>query len=316
MKTLIKKLQRKKLFILLLVLFIPTSFCLLIAQQNNFYFDYSRSDKVEMFPDGQINWTKNYILAKVTAEVSLIQQNDYSYFESVINKTEEKALEKLFGILRNIKVDDYRKIADVFKKRDEVAKQLSIIFKKSAKILEPIFITNTKFEVTAKISIYGANSLSSVLYELFIVDNDLMNRFDTSTSVRNTEYNKIIIDIRDMGFNTAIFPRIFYLDDKNNDGISEKYLLYGPEVITEDIRKESYYIRYINDSFYFKDEIWVKYKEDYYNKLKLAYFTSALKIDGELMTDIIISKADANRFFTKKSNLETFLSGNIYLLTD
>lgn len=349
------------------------------GQQKNFYFDYNKEDKVEIFDKGQINWTKNYILARASNEISLIDQNDYSFLESIINETGEVALENLFGIIRLIKVDDYRTIGSLLKRESIGGKNLSIIFKNSAKVLEPIFITNTKFEVTAKMPIYGNNSLSSAIYEQFLVQNDFKNKFDHSASTRDKEYSKIIIDVRGMDFEPVIFPRIFYEECKNNDRYinceytmlseklktlmtnendndnagtekqndndntktfksevdiegfmdtdnkdkvntntinTEKILFYGPEYIVKDIREEYNYIRYISDPYKYKDEIWFKYKEDRYKSTKLAYFTKAVKVDGEIKSNIILSKADINRFVTRESNMEMILKGDIYILTD
>ncbi len=338
------------------------------AQQINFYLDYSKSDKVELFENGQINWTKNYVLATESNEISLIEQNDYSYSEAVISQTSESALERLYGIVRKMKIDDYRTIDDVLRINDmsNAGKKLSIIFKGSVKVLEPIFITNTKFEVTAKIPIYGQNSLSSALYELFITNESLTDKFDGAASIRNNEYNKVIIDVRGMGFNPVIFPRIFYEDCTTEEckykllnqrvvqienvkeesiervviikegdtykvvkriiepiketqapeKIMENILFYGPELVPEEARKSNVYIKYFADPFLFKDEIWTKYKVDKYEKTKLAFFISALRVEGELMSDIIISKSDVARLKTRLSNLDMILSGNLYILTD
>ncbi len=363
------------------------------GQQKNFYFDYDKEDKVEIFEKGQINWTKNYILSKASNEISLIDQNNYSYLESIINDTGEEALENLFGIIRHIKIDDYRTIGSLLKRESIGEKNLSIIFKNSAKVLEPIFITNTKFEVTAKMPIYGSNSLSSAIYEQFLVKDDFKNKLNPAASTRDKEYSKIIIDVRGMGFEPAIFPRVFYEECKdkhkyinceyiilsqklgkilaeekkqedigktkneennedeelsepyeNNDNENieayesevniesflekdEKYkimdtikkeqkLFYGPEYITNDVRETSYYIRYISDPYKYKDEIWFKYKEDRYKSTRLAYFTKALKVEGEIKSNIILSKADVDRFVTREENLEMILNGEIYILTD
>ncbi|MFW5799702.1 MAG: hypothetical protein ACOCV8_02710, partial [Spirochaetota bacterium] len=147
-----------KILMFVFVIIVPSFIGLLFSQQTNFYFNYSNGDKIVIYEDGQINWTRNYVQAKETTEISLIEQNDYSYFESVIKETGEDALEKLFGLLRHIKIDDYRTIGDIINRGNTAREQLSMVFKNSAKVLEPIFVTNTKFEVTARIPIYGPNS--------------------------------------------------------------------------------------------------------------------------------------------------------------
>ncbi len=96
----------------------------------------------------------------------------------------------------------------------------------------------------------------------------------------------------------------------------QQKLFYGPEVITNDIRETSSYIRYISDPYIYKDEIWIKYKEDRYKSTRLAYLTKALEIDGEIKSNIILSKSDIDRFVTREENLEMILNGGIYILTD
>jgi hypothetical protein len=196
-------------------------------------------------------------------------------------------------------------------------------FKKYSKILEPIFITNTKIEVTAQIPIYGANSLASSLYELFLLEDEtLYDKLNSHLSLRNIEYNKLIIDVRGMDYNPSIFPRIYYEKCVNDECIyhlsndTEKEDFYIPEIIPIDIRETNQYIRYFKDPYRYKDEIWIKYKSDLSNTKKMTYYTSALRIVGENNSDIILHRSDAERFLTKESNIEMILDGNIYILTD
>lgn len=290
-------------------------FGIIYAQQSNFYFDYKRGDKVEQLRGGQINWSKNYVIAKAENEISLIEQKDYSYSESIISETGEDVLESLFGIIRDIKLDDYRRIDYILKNNHDAGRDLSIMFKNSTRVLEPIYTTNTKFEVTAKIPIYGPNSISQALYGLYINNEDLLDKVDPNLSLKNNKFNKIIIDVRGLGFNPSIFPKIYYYEE-SADGKKEKVLFYGPELVNDEYREKSIYIQYFNDSFKYKDEIWVKYKSDYYSPTLMAYFTSALAVDGELGTDLIISKVDAYRFLCSRENIEMILEGNIFLLTE
>jgi hypothetical protein len=293
------------------------------AQQYNFYLDYQRGDKVVNFPNGQINWSKNLVIATASSDITLVEQKDYSYRESIIKNTGEKARENLFQIIINLKVDNYRDIKFVMDEEKEIGKNLSMTFKKYSTVLEPIFITNTKIEVTAQIPIYGTNSLAQALYDLYLLEDESFgDKFDPNLSLRNIEYKKLIIDVRGMNFNPSIFPRIYYevCDDVecryNLSSNMRKEKFYLPEIIPLNIRNRNNYISYYKDPFRYKDEIWISYKADILTNENMSYYTAALRIEGENNTDIVIHKSDAERFFTKQSNIDMILDGNIFILTD
>ncbi len=317
------KIISRKILLMVFLIIIPATVGIISAQQNNFYLNFDRGDKVVTFTNGQINWSSNQILATASSEISLVDQKNYSYRESIIKKTGEEAREKLFQIVNKIKVDNYRDIRYVIDSNKEIGKKLSMTFKNYSKILEPIFITNTKIEVTAQIPIYGTNSLASSLHELFLLEDEtLYDKLTTHESLRNIEYNKLIIDVRGMDYNPSIFPRIFYEKCTTDECIynisndKENIDFYIPEIIPIEIREKKQYVRYFKDPYRYKDEIWIKYKTDVANSKKMAYYTSALRIEGENNSDIILHRSDAERFFTKESNIEMLLNGNIYILTD
>ncbi len=313
----------RKIVIISAVMIISSFMTTVSAQQGNFYLNHDIGDKFVSYENGQINWSKNLVIAAAREEISLVNQRNFSFRESLIKNTTLRAKENLYQIIMNMDIDDYRSVKKVMEGDQNIKSSFSMMFDQNIKMLEPIFVSNTIIEVTVQIPIYGEGSISSSFIDLYTPDaKSIKSKLDAGLSIRDTEYSRIIIDVRGMDFNTGIFPKIYY--DKCNSvecelGLSQEYIteeLYSPNLIPIEQRKTNYYIRYTSDPFKYKDEIWTGYKKENTRKEKMAFYISALRVEGENNTDVVIHQADAERLLVNYNNIETMLSGNIVILSD
>lgn len=271
----------------------------------------SSAELIELFPAGQINWTKGVVTAKGAADPQTNAHEATDNGELVSDRAKQQATYNVIDTLMRLRVDNQRCASNLFQTHREALPKVEEMAR-AAKVLHIDKDPSGREEIHMQMSIYGGFAQLMLPVEIRQVEpikplNGQTNRHDfhntginaTDAVIEQGAYTGLIVDARGTGAKPSMVPVL--RDEKGQ-------VVFGPAYVSREFAVQHgicQYIRWMGDE-------WSKWPRVAPKPL----LVKGLRTDRPGGCNIVISNSDASTLRGASSHVAFLKQCRVVIVLD
>lgn len=240
-----------------------------------------------------VDWTEGTLVTEFCIPITYNDKNIGRNNHNLTDKLKERIIQYMLGAIPKIRLSSSFTLHDIFQRHQNIKlNTLSLVY---ARPLENTIITNSKIKGRMTLSLFGTNSISSLLYKN-ITQQKITNYLQKETTGTQI-YDTLIIDtIMFPHFNPSISPSI--LDLKGN--VIHSVSTVDPKILST--HNSVHFVTSITEALHHPA-----------TGSRVAYILPD-SINGTLSTDITLFQEDVQKIFGQQRTLNNLKQGNIIII--